>query len=94
MQWRIALAQTSLLPMIHWFHVVLGHTGSKRLCLTLQTWYYHPQLCGLIDRFVCDTCQCHKLAGPGYGQFPERDIREAPWEEVAIDLIGPWTVNI
>ena len=23
-----------------------------------------------------------------------RDLRIAPWEEVAIDLIGPWTVNV
>lgn len=52
MQWHIALAQTSLPPLIRLFPVVLEHTGSKRLRLTLQIWYNHPQLHGLVDIFV------------------------------------------
>ena len=36
----------------------------------------------------------HKLSGRGYGLLPEREVRIAPWEEVAIDLIGPWTVKV
>ena len=36
----------------------------------------------------------HKLSGHGYGLLPEREVRAAPWEEVAIDLIGPWTVKV
>jgi hypothetical protein len=35
----------------------------------------------------------HKLSGHGYGLLPECEVRVAPWEEVAIDLIGPWTVK-
>jgi hypothetical protein len=34
------------------------------------------------------------LAGKGYGLLPEREVRVAPWEEVAIDLIGPWKVKV
>ena len=26
--------------------------------------------------------------------MPERELRVAPWEEVAIDLIGPWTIKV
>ena len=26
--------------------------------------------------------------------LPEREVRIAPWEEVAIDLIGPWKVKV
>ena len=28
------------------------------------------------------------------GLLPEREVRIAPWEEVAIDLIGPWEVKV
>jgi hypothetical protein len=26
--------------------------------------------------------------------LPEREVRVAPWDEVAIDLIGPWKVMV
>jgi hypothetical protein len=49
---------------------------------------------GQIDKFRCEHCQKYKLAGKGYGLLPERQVRVAPWEEVAIDLIGPWKVTV
>jgi hypothetical protein len=42
----------------------------------------------------CKDCQKHKLAGHGYGLLPEREVQIAPWEEVAINLIGPWKVKV
>ncbi len=36
----------------------------------------------------------YKLAGRGYGLLPKREVRIAPWEEVAINLIGPWKVKV
>jgi hypothetical protein len=42
----------------------------------------------------CKDCQNHKLAGHGYGLLPKREVQIAPWEEVAIKLIGPWKVKI
>jgi hypothetical protein len=48
-----------------------------------------------IDRFNCDYCQKNKLEGRGYGLFlPEREVRYIPFEECAVDLIGPWTVQV
>ena len=26
--------------------------------------------------------------------LPEREIRSVPFEEVAVDLIGPWNINV
>ncbi len=46
-----------------------------------------------IERFACDECQRAKPSGPGHGLLPDRDIAGAPWEEVAVDLIGPWTTS-
>jgi hypothetical protein len=35
-----------------------------------------------------------QLAGRGYGCLPKQEVRIAPWEEVAINLIGPWKVKV
>ena len=72
----------------------MGHPGSKRLTQTLQQRYYHPRLRQVVENFMCEHCQKHKLPGKGYGLFPEREMRIAPWEEVAVDLIGPWQVKV
>ena len=78
-----------VLPTEIWFHQVLGHPGGECLRKTLQQRYYHPQLQRIVDRYRCKHCQRHKLSGKGYGLLPEREMRIAPWTEVAVDLIGP-----
>jgi hypothetical protein len=60
---------------------------------TLQQHYHHSKLQYTIDKFKCEHCQRHKLSGKGYGLLPEREMRIAPWE-VAINLIGPWTIKV
>jgi transposase InsO family protein len=42
----------------------------------------------------CGACQKEKLPGPQYGHLPPREAALLPWEEVALDLIGPWTVQL
>jgi hypothetical protein len=42
----------------------------------------------------CKEFQKYKLAGRGYGLLPKREVQIAPWEEVAINLIGPWKVKV
>jgi hypothetical protein len=36
----------------------------------------------------------YKLAGHGHVFPPKQEVWIAPWEEVAIDLIGPWEVKV
>ena len=62
--------------------------------ITIGQRYHHSQLRRIIKKFRCKTCLIHKLSGKGYGLSPERDMRIAPWEEVAIDLIRPWKVKV
>ena len=50
-------------PTIKWFHKVTGHPGGKKLRLTLQQRYYHPELRHHIDNYKCADCQKHKLSG-------------------------------
>ena len=93
-KWRIVLPEQTIRRTIRWFHLVMGHPGQKRLRETINQRYHHPKLRYHIDRFKCEHCQRHKLSGRGYGLLPEREMRIAPWEEVAVDLIGPWQVKV
>ncbi len=92
--WRIALPEDLVLPTIKWYHQVTGHPGSKRLYEQLKQRYYHRDLCQLADNLNCDFCQRNKLDGKGYGFLPECKVRSIPFEECAVDLIGPWIVQV
>jgi hypothetical protein len=72
----------------------MGHPGEKRLQDTLNYHYHHPRLHYNIKKLKCKDCQKHKLAGCGYGLLPKREVRISSWEEVAINLTGPWKVKV
>ena len=42
----------------------------------------------------CDACQRNKPALRGYGELPLRNVVNTAWQDVAIDLIGPWTFTV
>ncbi len=71
-----------------------GHPGEKRLRETLNQRCHHPKLRYHIEKLKCKDCQKFKLEGRGYGLLPEQEVRIALWEEVAINLIGPWKVKV
>ena len=41
----------------------------------------------------CSTCQLYKNPTRGYGHLPPKQTTMIPWHNVAVDLIGPWTIN-
>jgi hypothetical protein len=92
--WKIALPESMVVDTVKWFHQVMGHPGEQRLQEMLNQHYYHPRWCYHIDKLKCKDCQKHKLAGRGCGILPKQEVRIAPWEEVAINLIGPWKVKV
>ncbi len=92
--WKITLPESMIVDTVKWFHQVMGHPGEKRLRETLNQHYYHPRLPYHINKSKCKDCQKHKLEGRGYGLLPKQEVRIAPWEEVAINLIGPWKVKV
>jgi Integrase zinc binding domain len=96
LKWRIAIPTALLENMIWWFHQVLGHTGETRLYDTIRARIHHPSLKRRIEQLLplCDTCKRHKLSGPGFGELPMRDVPHTPWEEVHVDLLGPWKVEV
>ena len=83
-----------VLDTVKWFHQVMGHPGQDRLRDMLKQHYHRPTLRRHIDNLKCQDCQRYKIPGRGFGLLPEREVRIAPWEEVAIDLIGPWTIKV
>jgi hypothetical protein len=91
---KIPLPESMVVDTVKWFHQVIGHPGEKRLQETLNQHYYHPRLCYHIDKLKGKDCQKHELEGRVYGLLPEQEVRIAPWEEVTIDLIGPWKVKV
>jgi hypothetical protein len=92
--WKVVLPESMVVDTVKWLHQVMGQPGEKRLQDTLNQHYYHPKLHYHIDKLKCKDCQKHKLAGCGYGLLPEQEVRITPWEEVTINLIGPWKVKV
>lgn len=92
--WKIALPQNLLMPTIRWFHQVTGHPGSKCLYMQIYLRYYHIDLRGKVDKFCCKYCQQNKLPGKGHGLLPEQELCSIPFEECAVDLIGPWKIQV
>eukprot|EP00978_Attheya_sp_CCMP212_P022258 scaffold66137_cov65-Attheya_sp.AAC.3 len=63
---------------------------------TINTHFYHPKIW---ERAIalcskCDACQQYKANNHGYGHLPPREADMAPWQEVTVDLIGPWKVKL
>ncbi len=90
---ELDLTNSMILPTIHWFHAMIGHPGTCYMSAMLQAQYHHPHLWMHIEHFARDKCQQAKPYSPGHGSLPNRDIAGAPWEEVAVDLIGPWPAS-
>ena len=95
-QWKIVIPEALIDDAIKWYHYVTGHTGSDRLYKTLTTIFYYRGLKQKVIDFVkfCDTCQRNKNPGMSNVELPPRNATELPWETVAVDLIGPWKVDI
>jgi hypothetical protein len=62
--------------------------------MQISSWYHHRDILSLVDKFHCEYCQRNKLSGTGYGLLPERELRSVPFKECAVDLIGPWTIQV
>ncbi len=93
---KIYLPDSVLEDTVHFYHHALAHVGATRLLQTMQENWYHPRLRAAVNKVVlpCSVCQETKTVGKGYGHLPPRNAQVAPWHEVAVDLIGPWTLKV
>ncbi len=91
--WKICLPNTLVTPATSWYHHLLGHAGVNRLYSSMSRHFTVPKLKEYCTQFVsqCAACQKYKLPGPGKGELPPKNLTTLPWDEVAVDLIGPWS---
>lgn len=93
-QWKIYLPETLIQEVIKWFHETLGHAGVDVVYNTIKARFYCPKLYTHCQRFVCNiNCTQYKNQGRGYGHLPPRNATATPWDEVAVNLIGPWQID-
>jgi hypothetical protein len=83
--------------ILHWYHDCLQHPGVRCMQATVKEHLYSPKIDQDIARYVktCSICQTYKImAVKKYGKIPlPRSLTIKPWEEVHVDMIGPWTVH-
>jgi hypothetical protein len=48
----------------------------------------------MVDNLNCGLYQRNKADDEGYGFLREREVQSIPFEECAMDLIRPWTVQV
>jgi hypothetical protein len=94
--WRIYLPTASRHQVLQWYHHVQGHPGIERMNKSLSQHFYAPSLKSIVANHVnaCTVCQQHKLHGQGAGALPEKELSSNPWDDVAVDLAGPWTFQL
>jgi hypothetical protein len=83
--------------ILQWYHTILQHLSIKCMQATLHEIFYWPGMDAAVEALVstCPTCQSCKLtAVKKYGKIPlPTNCKLNAWEQVHVDLIGPWAVR-
>ena len=58
--------------------------------------FFNKKLKSQVEAIVsmCDACQRFKNHGRELGELAPQEAALIPWQEVAVDLIGPWTLKV
>jgi hypothetical protein len=58
--------------------------------------FYNPKLCSSVEAVIkpCPHCQKYKNVLCGHGETAPREAGLLLWSEVAMDMIGPWTIEV
>lgn len=93
---RIYVPKSLQHETINWYHWMLRHPGKMKLEKTLQMHCFWPNMSLHILQYTrtCKQCQMYKKRYTNYGKLPPKQLPLLqPWEEVAIDLIGPYKIS-
>jgi RNase H-like domain found in reverse transcriptase/Reverse transcriptase (RNA-dependent DNA polymerase)/Integrase zinc binding domain/Retroviral aspartyl protease len=85
----------SLQPqLLDWYHTFLLHPGSTRMFETISQHFTWNNLSADVEALVreCPSCQRYKRNRKHYGKLPPIQHDPHPWNTIAVDLMGPWTV--
>ena len=92
------MVMKEMLPkLVQWYHKVMNHAkGMDRLEESIKRHFYHCDLREEVRKVMqeCDICQKMKCGGRQYGEMTAREALTSPWQEVHVDLIGPWNIKL
>jgi len=94
---EICIPDELLDKFIQFYHLALSHVGMIKQVQTVISHFWHSDLRRQTERYICtcENCQKSKQPGRGYGHLAVRHQAQlSPWHEVAIDLIGPWEMEM
>lgn len=93
--WKIYLPETLIKSTLKWFHKTLGHCGTDRLFNTILSCFNCNNLYSHCKRYQWPiNYQQWKNAGVGYRHHPPQNVLAVPWDKVAVNLIGPWSITV
>jgi transposase InsO family protein len=94
--WKIYLPDILMPRAIQWYHLATSHLGQIRLFDTMSMTFYHPKLRESMNFMIqrCAVCQRYKNVQCGHGDTAPRAASLLPWSEVAVETIGPWTLEV
>jgi len=92
-QWKECVPKTernAIMSRIH-DHPTAGHLGIAKTIARAAERYYWPRMFADIARYVrtCANCLAHKASQERPAGLLHATPVKAPWEQVAIDLVGP-----
>jgi hypothetical protein len=95
-EWKIVLPEALIDDTMEWYHHVLGHAGTNSMINSIGRFFYFYKLHDRIEDYVarCESCQRNKNPGVPVGELPPRNETAVPFEDCAVDLIGPWKVDL
>ena len=81
--------------VVRWYHEMLLHPGESRTEETIRQHLTWPNLRQDVQSHVkkCKTCQIHKTRHQKYGKLPPKVAEAQPWEQLCVDLIGPYLIR-
>ena len=93
---KIYVPQDLARLIIQWYHNALNHPGIERTKKTYDVHFFTPYITEIIKEVCskCELCQKNKLSNINYGLIPPRNVSMQPWQTVAVDLVGPWKMNV
>ena len=95
-EWQIVIAGAMVNDILEWYHTLLSHPGVNRTERTIAKLFYIPNLRASVEAYIqrCDACQRRKATNQRVAQLAPREDNCYPFEEVAVDLIGPWRLEV
>ena len=77
-------------------HSGFGHQGRNKMALLLKPYFYWPSMNKDCQRYIkaCEICQRTDKAKPKHNPMVERQVVTQPWQDLAIDIVGPFPAAV